>query len=220
MSSDLLHIFGSGIAKLYSSSSLTLCGMARLFSKMVSLFYIYSILLSSAAMNEGPNFSTSHQHLLLSIILITALLVYVKVWFAFLWGLWMLGIFSCAHWSFVSFLWRNPVLHFFKVFIEFITILLLFMFCFFGQETCGILPPQSGIEPTLLVQFSSVTQSCPTLCSTPGLPVYHQLPKLTQTHIHWVGDAIQPSHPLSFPSPPTFNLYQHQGLFQWISSSH
>ena len=68
------------------------------------------------------------------------------------------------------------------------------------------------------VQFSSVTQSCPTLCdpmdcSTPGLPVHHQLLEFTQTHVHWVGDAIQPSHPLLFPSSPAFNLSQHQGLF-------
>ena len=56
--------------------------------------------------------------------------------------------------------------------------------------------------------------------STLGLPVHHQLPEFTQTHIHWVGDAIQSSHPLSSPSPPTFNLSQHQGLFQWVSSSH
>ena len=74
-------------------------------------------------------------------------------------------------------------------------------------------------------QFSSVAQSCPTLCnpmdcSTPGLPVHHQLLEFTQTHVYWVGDAIQPSHPLSSPSPPPFNLSQHQGLFQWVSSSH
>ena len=74
------------------------------------------------------------------------------------------------------------------------------------------------------VQFSSVTQSCPTSCdpmdcSTPGFPVHHQLPELTQTHVHWVSDAIQPSHPLSSPSPPTFNHSQHQGLFKWVSSS-
>ena len=56
-------------------------------------------------------------------------------------------------------------------------------------------------------------------CSTPGFPVHHQLPEFTQTHVHWVGDAIQPSHPLSFPSLPTFNLSQHQGLFKWVSSS-
>ena len=68
-------------------------------------------------------------------------------------------------------------------------------------------------------QFSSVIQSGPTFCnstdcSTPGFPVRHQLPELAQTHVHRVGDAIQPSHPLSSPSPPAFNLSQHQGLFQ------
>ena len=77
----------------------------------------------------------------------------------------------------------------------------------------------------MCVQFSSVTQSCLTLCdpmnrSMPGLPVYHQLPEFTQIHAHWVGDAIQPSHPLSSPSPPAPNPSQHQGLFQWVSSSH
>ena len=75
------------------------------------------------------------------------------------------------------------------------------------------------------VQFTSVAQSCQTLCdpmnhSTPGLPVHHQLPDFTQTHIHQVGDAIQPSHPLSSPSPPAPNPSQHQGLFQWVNSSH
>ena len=73
--------------------------------------------------------------------------------------------------------------------------------------------------------FSSVAQSCLTLCdpmdcSMPGLPDHHKLLEFTQTHIHWVGGAIQPSHPLSSPSPPTFNLSQHQDLFQWVSSSH
>ena len=75
-----------------------------------------------------------------------------------------------------------------------------------------------------IYQFSSVTQSCPTLCdsmncSMPGLPVHHQLPEFTQTHVHWVGNAIQPSHPLLSPSPPAFNS-QHQGLFQWVNSLH
>ena len=75
------------------------------------------------------------------------------------------------------------------------------------------------------VQFSSVAQLCPTLCnpmncSTPGLPVFHQLPEFTQTHVHQVHDAIQPSYPLSSSSPPAFNLSQHQGLFQWVGSSH
>ena len=75
------------------------------------------------------------------------------------------------------------------------------------------------------VQFSSVAQSCPTLCdpmnrSMPGLPVHHQLLEFTQTHVHWVGDAIQPSLPLSSPFLPALNLSQHQGLFKWVSSSH
>ena len=56
--------------------------------------------------------------------------------------------------------------------------------------------------------------------STPGFPVHHQLLELAQSHVHWVGDAIQPSHPLLSPSPPAFNLSQHQGLFKWVSSSH
>ena len=79
------------------------------------------------------------------------------------------------------------------------------------------------------VQFSSVTQSCPTLCSpmncsTPGLPVHHQLPEFTQSHVHWVSDTIQPSHPLSSPSPPARNPSQHQSfpmsqLFTWGGQS-
>ena len=128
------------------------------------------------------------------------------------------------------------------------------LFClwdFLGENTgvgChfllqGIFPTQ-GLNPSLLcflhcwqilyplrywgspsVQFSSVAQSCPTLCnpmdcSTPGLHVHHQLPEFTQMHVHRVGDAIQPSHPLLSPSPPIFNLSQHQGLFEWVSSSH
>ena len=78
---------------------------------------------------------------------------------------------------------------------------------------------------TNLIQFSSVSQSCLTLCNpmnhnTPGLPVHHQLPESTQTHVHWVGDAIQPSHPLLSPFPPALNLSQHQGLFKQVSSLH
>ena len=92
------------------------------------------------------------------------------------------------------------------------------------------------LQTFVTVQFSSVmsdscsvvsdsVQLCPTLCdskycSMPGFPVYHQLPEFTQTHVHWVGDAIQPSHPLLSPFPPAFNLSQHQGLFKWVSSSH
>ena len=84
---------------------------------------------------------------------------------------------------------------------------------FFATEPAG--EPGTYVS----VQFSSVAQSCPTLCdpmnrSTPGLPVHHQLPEFTQTHIHPVSDAIQPSHPLSSPSPPAPNPAQHQSLFQ------
>ena len=79
-----------------------------------------------------------------------------------------------------------------------------------------------------IYHFSSVHSSCsvvsdschPMDCSMPGFPVHHQLLELAQTHVHQVGCAIQPSHPLLFPSPPTFNLSQCQGLFQWVSSSH
>ena len=76
-----------------------------------------------------------------------------------------------------------------------------------------------------MYQFSSVAQSCPALCdpmnrSTPGLPVHHHLPEFTQTYVHWDSDAIQPSHPLSSSSPPAPNPSQHQGLFQWVNSSH
>ena len=79
---------------------------------------------------------------------------------------------------------------------------------------------------TASLPFGSVQLiTCPTLCnpmnlSAPGLPVHHQLPESTQTPVHWVDDAIQPSHPLLSPSPPALNLSQHQGLFQWVSSSH
>ena len=91
----------------------------------------------------------------------------------------------------------------------------------------SLVMPQRPSQPSLLygqlgndvIQFSSVAQSCPTLCdpmncSTPGLPIHHQLPEFTQTHVHRVSDAIQPSHPLSSPSPPAPNPSQHQGLFQ------
>ena len=77
---------------------------------------------------------------------------------------------------------------------------------------------------SLASQFSSVAQSCPTLCdpmnrSMPGLPVHRHLPEFTQSHVHRVGDAIQPSHPLSSPSPPAPNPSQHQSLFQWVNSA-
>ena len=77
----------------------------------------------------------------------------------------------------------------------------------------------------MVVSHCVVSKPCPGLCdpmdcSTPGFPIHHQFLEFTQTHVHWVGDAIQPSHPLLSPSPPPFNLSQYQGLFQWVSSSH
>ena len=105
-------------------------------------------------------------------------------------------------------------------------------FCVLSNQRflCGISPSDRMMFFYLylfsqIVQFSSVAESCLTLCnpmdcSMPGLPVHHQLPEFTQTHVHWVGDAIQPSHPLSSPSPPAFNIFQHQGLFKWVSSLH
>ena len=87
--------------------------------------------------------------------------------------------------------------------------------------------PSSETFPmiTYLDQFSSVAQSCPIVCdpvdcSPPGLPVHHQLLELIQTHVHHIGDAIQPSHPLPSPSSHAFNLSRHQGLFKWVGSSH
>ena len=90
-----------------------------------------------------------------------------------------------------------------------------------GSTWCGL----NGWHGLDSVQFSSIDQSCPTLynpmkCSTPGLPVHHQLPESTQSHVPRVSDAIQPSHPLLSPSPPALNLSKHQGLFQWVISSH
>ena len=105
---------------------------------------------------------------------------------------------------------------------------ILLFFSLFSVQHCFRLIScyfENFILIILFVQFSSVTQSCPTLCdpmnrSTPGLPIHHKLPEFTQTHVHWVSDAIQPCHPLSSPSPPALNLSQHQGLFKWVSSWH
>ena len=96
---------------------------------------------------------------------------------------------------------------------------------FQGRHTESQLAHEKIFITNYSVQFSSVAQSCPTLCnpmnlSTPGLPVHHHLLQFTQTHAHWVGDVIQPSHPLLSPSPPTPNPSQHLGLFQWVNSLH
>ena len=93
------------------------------------------------------------------------------------------------------------------------------------QCAAQIICTDCGFRIELSVQFNSVAQSCPTLCnpmnhSTPSLHIHHQLPELTQTHVHLVSDDIQPSHPLSSPSPPALNTSQNQSLFQWVNSSH
>ena len=94
-----------------------------------------------------------------------------------------------------------------------------------GNVNLGSLQVFPRLLLTFSLQFSSVAQSCPTLCHPvdcrmPGFLINHQLPEFIQTHVHPVSDAIQPSHPLSSPSPPAFNLSQHQGHFQWVGSSH
>ena len=97
---------------------------------------------------------------------------------------------------------------------------------FHGSKVCFYCGPWQPQHMTFFFsQFSSVAQSCPTLCnpmnrSTPGLLVHHHLPEFNQTHVHWVRDAIQPSYPWSSPSPPAPNPSQHQSLFQWVNSSH
>ena len=105
-------------------------------------------------------------------------------------------------------------------------------FIFLGSKITGMVSNDKNFRFLTLrflsyniVQFSSVTQLCLTLRDpmnrrTPGLPVHHKLPEFTQTHVHWVSNAIQPSHPLSSPSPPAPNPSQHQNLFQWVNSLH
>ena len=95
----------------------------------------------------------------------------------------------------------------------------------FPNQMLKLLVSGFSLNLNVSVQFSLVTQSCLTLCdpmncSNTGLPVHHQLPEFTQTHVHQVGDAILPSHPLSSPSPPAPNPSQHQSLFQWVNFSH
>ena len=103
------------------------------------------------------------------------------------------------------------------------------MLCWWAEKIVGDHGQWVGCSPAVTVDFtlsvSLVAQSCLTLCnpmdcSTPGLLVHHQLPEFIQTQLYWVGDATQPSQHLSSPSPPAFNLSQHQGLFKWVSSLH
>ena len=145
----------------------------------------------------------------------------------------MWSIFSCVYWPFVCLVWRNVSLGLLPIFwlgCLFSDIDLYELFIYFKWEEEERQRSQKEFKLWVLsilgsVQLSSVGQSCLTLCdpmdcSTPGLPVHHQLPKFTQTYVHWVGDAIQQSYPLLSPSPPAFNLSQLQRLFKWVSSSH
>ena len=145
----------------------------------------------------------------------------------------MLSIFSCVCYPSVCFLWRNVYLVLWPIIIFLINSqlcvwLLSLLHDLFNSPSFPKRFEMSwiwSIPNNNNIQFSSVAQSCLTLCDAmdcgmPGLPVHHQLPEFTQTHVHWVSDDIQLSHPLLSPSPPTFNLSQHQSLFKWINSLH
>ena len=131
--------------------------------------------------------------------------------------------FSQLHHSLVFYCFNAPFNYWLCYSLSFINVLFVNLDCFFYRGFSFPYIHRNSICFDDSVQFSSVAQSCPTLCdpmnrSTPGLPVHHQLPEFTQTHVHRVSDAIQPSHLLSFPSPPAPNPSQHQGLFQWVNS--
>ena len=119
----------------------------------------------------------------------------------------------CIFWHYLT--WRLQILK--KIFS--------FLVKFYSHFLHFYILHTESINISCSVQVSSVAESYPTLCdpmnrSTPGLPVHHQLPEFTQTHVHRVSEAIQPSHPLSSPSPPAPNPSQHQGLFQWVNPLH
>ena len=125
--------------------------------------------------------------------------------------------------------WKWPLPYCFQFWACIVVISVLYEFLGYDRNSIG----DEDMSEIRLVfksllknfQFSSVTLLCPILCdpmdcSTPGFPVYHQLPEFTQNGVHWISDSIQPSHHLSSPSPFTFSLSQHQGVFKWVSSLH
>ena len=123
------------------------------------------------------------------------------------------------------FLLDKWIVEFLRHIIEYIYLFKIFQRSMFFTTTSKAWVPvvMHALQILVSVQFNSAAQSCPTLwdpmdCSMAGFPVHHQLPELAQTHVHWVNEAIQACHPLSSPFPPVFNLSQHQGLFQWVSS--
>ena len=163
-------------------------------------------------------------------------------------GEYSMTVWECIHFAIIKWgilMWQIIVLddigQFFYVFVDFLsslsnnygervfkssTIIVDFIISHFSSVSFSFIYLKLWcLVHTHSVQFSSVAQSCPTLCypmnrSTPGLPVHQQLPESTQTHVHRVGDSIQPSHPLLSLSLPAVNLSQHQGLFQWVNSLH
>ena len=145
----------------------------------------------------------------------------------------MLSVFPCV-WPSVRLLWRNVCLglppifwsgYFFEmemhelfVYLEINPLLVALLNSIFqGMYIIICVYMYISVQFSCSVMFDPLQ---PRDCSTPGFPVHHQLPEFTQTHVHRIGDAIQPSHPLLSPSPPALNLSQHQGLFKWVSSSH
>ena len=144
-----------------------------------------------------------------------------------------LGKWGISKFKYLSIKCSPPLSTFFLVFLFFCFFFFLVNSIHFNWVFTGTMAvqrlcfPASFATKQLSSYVSSIQslQSCPTLCdpmecSTPGLPVHHQLPEFIQTHVHRVSDAIQPSHPLSSPSLPALNLSQHQGLFKWVSSLH
>ena len=137
---------------------------------------------------------------------------------------WMLHFkpaFSLSSFTFIKTLFSSFLLSAIKVMSSAYLSLLIFLLAIL-IPACASSSSAFCMMYSASVQFTrSVISDCdPMACSMPGLPVHHQLLEFTQTQVHWVGDAIQPSHPLLVPSPPAFNLSQHQGLFRWVSSLH
>ena len=162
--------------------------------------------------------------------------IYVDLFMVFL--ICSIGLYVCLHANIMLFYYCSFLINFEIKMCD------TSNFIFLPEDCCGYLESFSNLLSLVLwslhfmlicalkveishvgISVSSVAQSCRTLCnpmdcSTPDLPVHHQLPEFTQTHVHWLSDAIQPCHSLSSPSSPTFNLSQHLGLFKWVSSLH
>ena len=168
--------------------------------------------------NAGACFTTSTTYTIVktTLVKVTDLCVAKSLWCSVLTSLTWLAAFASLAFSWDSLF---SSVHDFKYHLY------ADAFQIWNSRPASLLSCRVVVYLTTSVQFSSVAQSCLNLCdpmnhSTPGLPAHHQLPEFTQTHVHWVSDAIQPSHPLSSPFPPALNPCQHQSLFQWVNSSH